>query len=193
MIYGDSFIHEMIEQGYIENASSEQVGPASLDLRLGDNFLYIASYHEDDDTKQFIRLGREPEYYSNSDGEPRISFDPIKVTLSPHDFCLATTIEKVTLPKDIAAFVQGRSSIGRAGLSVQNAGFVDPGFTGHITLELKNETDCPIILVPGYPVAQLVFMEAVGVEHPYTGKYNGQVEATGSRMHLDAINRKGDM
>lgn len=191
MIYGDSFIHEMLEQGLIENASSEQIGPASLDLRLGNSFHYIAEYHDEDDTKQFIHLGREPEYYSNDDGEPRISIDPLTVTLRAHGFCLATTREKVTLPKNIAAFVQGRSSIGRAGLSVQNAGFVDPGFTGHITLELKNETDCPIILYPGYPVAQLVFMEAMGVQNPYSGKYNGQVEATGSRMHLDKF-EEGD-
>lgn len=184
MIYGDSFIHEMIEQGYIENASSEQVGPASLDLRLGDSFLCL---EEDWEFSQIIYLGDEPGY------EPMKPGYEMHRVLKPHGFCLATTVEKVNLPKDIAAFVQGRSSIGRAGLSVQNAGFVDPGFTGHITLELKNETDFPIVLIPGYPVAQLVFMEAVGVEHPYTGKYNGQVEATGSRMHLDAINRKGDM
>ena len=202
MIYGDSFIHAMLEQGLIENASSEQIGPASLDLRLGNSFLYIAEYH-DDVTKQFIHLGREPEYYSNYsadepmviddpiDGAPRLIFGPAPVTLRAHGFCLATTMEKVTLPKDIAAFVQGRSSIGRAGLSVQNAGFVDPGFTGHITLELKNETDCHIILYPGYPVAQLVFMEAMGVQNPYAGKYNGQVEATGSRMHLDKF-EEGD-
>lgn len=182
MIYGDSFIHEMLERGLIENASSEQIGPASLDLRLGNSFLRL---EENWEFSQTIYLGDEPIYEAMKPGHGGHR------ALKPHGFCLATTLEKVTLPKDIAAFVQGRSSIGRAGLSVQNAGFVDPGFSGHITLELKNETDCPIVLYPGYPVAQLVFMEAMGVQNLYNGKYNGQVEATGSRMHLDKF-EEGD-
>ena len=91
------------------------------------------------------------------------------------------------MPVKAAAFVQGRSSIGRAGLTVQNAGFVDPGFSGHITLELKNDSPCIIVLFPGYPVTQLVYMDAEDVSRPYTGKYNGQVEATGSRMQLDGL------
>lgn len=109
--------------------------------------------------------------------------------LRPGQFALATTIESINLPLHLAAFVQGRSSIGRAGLTVQNAGFIDPGFHGHITLELKNETKNTILIRPGYPVAQIVFEQAQGVERPYTGKYCGQTEATGSRMHLDKIPR----
>ena len=105
--------------------------------------------------------------------------------MEPGKFILATTMEYVEVPKDAAVFVQGRSSIGRAGLTVQNAGFVDPGFPGCITLELKNDAPYPIILVPEYPVAQLVYMDASDVEEGYSGKYCGQVEATGSRMYLD--------
>jgi dCTP deaminase len=89
------------------------------------------------------------------------------------------------MPDRVAAFVQGRSSIGRIGLTVQNAGFVDPGFTGHITLELVNESPVTIYLKPGYPVAQLVFFDVSPVNDPYHGKYNGQEEATGSRMFMD--------
>ena len=88
--------------------------------------------------------------------------------LRPGQFALATTIESINL---------------------QNAGFIDPGFHGHITLELKNETKNTILIRPGYPVAQIVFEQAQGVERPYTGKYCGQTEATGSRMHLDKIPR----
>lgn len=110
--------------------------------------------------------------------------------LHPGHFVLATTIEEVDLPSDLAAFVQGRSSIGRAGLSIQNAGFVDPGFFGHITLELKNDGPYPIRLAPGYRVGQLVFIECTRVSEPYDGKYNGQVEATGSRMHMDPDNSR---
>ena len=107
------------------------------------------------------------------------------ITLKPGCFMLATTIECIGVPKDAAAFVHGRSSIGRAGLTVQNAGFVDPGFTGHITLELKNDSPCTILLYPGYPVTQLVYMDAADVSEGYRGKYSGQIEATGSRMFLD--------
>lgn len=96
-------------------------------------------------------------------------------------------MEEINLPSHLAAFVQGRSSIGRAGLTVQNAGYIDPGFHGHITLELKNETSSTISIRPGYPVAQIVYEEARGVEKPYSGKYNGQVEATGSRMEQDNV------
>ena len=171
MVYGDTYIYEMMDRGLIQNADDKQVGPASLDLRLGNTFKVPKR-------GKWIKLGGEVEYETyivKNDG----------FVLEPHEFCLATTLECVNLPPDIAAFVQGRSSIGRAGLSTQNAGFVDPGFHGHITLELKNETYCPIVLRPGYPVAQLVFMEANMVQRPYTGKYNGQVEATESRMYMD--------
>ena len=107
------------------------------------------------------------------------------VVLYPGEFMLATTKEWISVPVTAAAFVQGRSSIGRASLSVQNAGFVDPGFRGHITLELKNDGPVPIVLTPGYPVTQLVYMDAEEVEEGYDGKYNNQVDATGSLMSLD--------
>ena len=105
--------------------------------------------------------------------------------IKPGHFVLGTTLERLNLPDRISAFVQGRSSIGRIGLTIQNAGFVDPGFQGNITLELINDSPFPIYLLPGYPVGQLVFLETSEVEHPYSGKYQGQVEATGSRMEQD--------
>lgn len=174
MVLGDSAIRNMTALGQIQNAEDRQVGPASLDLRLGRTFKVPTRGQE-------IGLGDSVHYreFTVPEGGGFV--------LEPHEFCLATTMECVELPAWMAGFVQGRSSIGRAGLSTQNAGFVDPGFHGHITLELKNETDCRIVMRPGYPVAQLVFMEATGVEHPYSGKYNGQVEATESRMYMDEV------
>ena len=175
MIYNDIKIRELIEAGNITGASPEQVNPASLNIRLGYSFLIPR-------VPQNVILGEEVEYDSfYLQGREHI-------WIMPGQFMLATTCESFKIPADVAAFVQGRSSIGRIGLMIQNAGFVDPGFKGHITLELKNDSQNPIDLIPGYPVGQMVFFQTDLVEHPYCGKYNGQIEATGSRMELD---RKG--
>ena len=172
MILGNRPLMRLLRNGTIVNAPETSVGPASVDLRLGCTFLRPHTY-------QVVGLGEKMQYT-----EYRIEEDE-HFTIGPGEFLLATTMECVKLPARLAAFVQGRSSIGRAGLTVQNAGFVDPGFHGHITLELKNDAPCGIKLYPGYRVAQLVLMEAAGVTELYQGKYNGQVEATGSRMWMD--------
>ena len=104
----------------------------------------------------------------------------------PGQFILATTMEYFILPNDLTAFVEGRSSLGRMGLFIQNAGWVDPGFQGEITLELFNANRCAIKLQTGRRVGQLVFarMDSEALR-PYRGKYQGQRGATGSRVHLD--------
>lgn len=171
MIYGDQLIRDLIsKQRIIEYADDCQIEPASVDLRLGDTWLVPVV------TGSAVQLGDAVRYNR---------YESDSFVIHPGQFILATTIEKVNLPSIMAAFVQGRSSIGRIGLTTQNAGFVDPGFSGHITLELVNESPNPIILRKGYRVAQLVFLDAVGVRDPYSGKYNGQVDATGSRMQMD--------
>ena len=99
---------------------------------------------------------------------------------------LATTMEYIRLPDDLTAFVEGRSSLGRMGLFIQNAGWVDPGFAGEITLELFNANRCAIELSSGRRVGQLVFARMDrNAEHPYRGKYQGQRGATGSKVFLD--------
>ena len=79
--------------------------------------------------------------------------------IPPHGFVLGTTLEWIKLPNNITAFVEGRSSIGRLGLFIQNAGWVDPGFEGNITLELYNANQVPIELSSGRRICQLVFAE----------------------------------
>ena len=172
MILGDKRIRELIDAGNIKSDRPLIVNPASVNVRLGASFLFHVRDQE-------IRFGEKVAY------DWTVSKNGEDVKLLPGQFVLATTEEEIRLPAGVAAFVQGRSSIGRAGLSVQNAGYVDPGFHGHITLELKNETQNIIWLRPGYPVAQLIFEDVTEVEKPYAGKYNGQVEATGSRMERD--------
>lgn len=172
MIYGDTIIKTMIESGRIKNIYEGALNPASINIRLGNTFLVPVR-------DQIIRLGEEIEYETFRINEKEIMW------IEPGDFVLATTKEWFDIPITASAFVQGRSSIGRAGLTIQNAGFVDPGFRGHITLELKNETDMKIGLVPGYPVGQLIFMETYDASRGYQGKYLDQVDATGSKMQDD--------
>lgn len=176
VILSDREIRRRIrEQQLIVGADDGQINPASVNLCLGDTYL-LQEYELGG-----VQLGHEVKYQ-------RVQTDGL--ILEPQQFVLATTRERVNMPGDLSAFVQGRSSIGRVGLTVQNAGFVDPGFTGHITLELVNESMMPIVITEGYPVAQLVFFETLPVEHAYSGKYSGQVEATGSRMHMDREARR---
>lgn len=178
MIWGNKRLKNLVDIGMIGNADEKSINPASINLRLGHTFLRPVE-------GQVVMLGQEMKYrrYEVADGET--------IAIHPGEFMLATTIEAIDVPVTAAAFVQGRSSIGRAGLTVQNAGFVDPGFRGHITLELKNDSPCTILLFPGYPVTQLVYMDACDVSDGYKGKYVGQVEATGSRMYLDGIRLGG--
>ena len=171
MIYGNEMIKNYISKHrLVEYHEDKQIEPASVDMRLGNTWLVPVV------TGSMVNLGDAVRYNR---------YEADSFVLHPGQFALATTMEKVNLPAHMAAFVQGRSSIGRIGLTVQNAGFVDPGFSGHITLELVNESPNPIILKSGYRVAQLVFLKAFCVTEPYAGKYNGQVEATGSRMQMD--------
>ena len=95
-------------------------------------------------------------------------------------------MEYFSLPDDLTAFVEGRSSLGRMGLFIQNAGWVDPGFEGEITLELFNANRCAIELKSGRRVGQLVFakMDCKALK-PYSGKYQKQRGATGSKVFLD--------
>ena len=90
------------------------------------------------------------------------------------------------MPDHLAAFVAGRSSVGRLGLQIQNAGFVDSGFQGQITLELYNQSEKPILLKAGVRICQIVFFQLdEPTAQPYQGKYQGQEGATGSRLYKD--------
>lgn len=180
MILGDVALGNLVRTGdpVVWYLTQNQINPASINIRIGTSFLIPRK-------RVFpVKLGDDMQYR-------RVQIDKNGIFyLRPGQFALATTMEYVKVPSYLAAFVQGRSSIGRAGLTVQNAGYIDPGFHGHITLELKNETCNTIGIRPGYPVAQLVFEQTTPVAVPYHGKYNGQIEATGSRMHFDPEARR---
>lgn len=174
MILSDRTIRELISTGelIIDPMDDMQVGPASVDLRLGNNFLSPKTHAGIYDIDQSIT-------YERVEGDEFI--------IPTHGFVLATTAEYVKLPNDLTAFVEGRSSIGRSGLFIQNAGWVDPGFEGAITLELYNANAAPMRIAAGRRICQLVLARAdQAVANPYNGKYQGQRETTGSRAHLDA-------
>jgi dCTP deaminase len=112
--------------------------------------------------------------------------------LHPGEFVLGSTFEQVTLPDDLAGRLEGKSSLGRLGLLTHStAGFIDPGFSGHITLELSNVANLPITLWPGMKIGQLcLFQLSSAAEHPYGSaragsKYQGQRGPTQSRAYLN--------
>ncbi len=164
----------MIESGElkIEPLGSHSIQPASIDCTLGSHYLVL-----DENRTESVTLEGEIKYREIESDE---------ITIPPHSFLLATTREYIKLPRDLTAFVEGRSSIGRIGLFIQNAGWVDPGFEGNITLELYNANSLPIKLKAGRRVCQLVFCKMdQAAAQPYNGKYQGQKKSTGSRIHQD--------
>ena len=165
MILSDQTIRKLLQEGslFISPLEDEQIQPASVDIRLGDTFSIV-----EDTSDGIITMENEIHYKT-------ITTDTY--LLLPGQFVLATTMEYFRLPDNLTAFVEGRSSLGRMGLFIQNAGWVDPGFEGEITLELFNANR---------RVGQLVFaqMDAPALV-PYQGKYQGQRGATGSRVFQD--------
>jgi len=174
MILSDTTLSDLIASGALSVSplAENSIQPASIDCRLGDHFLVV-----DETESDMITLDQEIKY-------TEVISDSI--VIPPHQFLLATTLETIKLPADLSAFVEGRSSIGRIGLFIQNAGWVDAGFEGKITLELYNANSVPIRLEAGRRICQLVFCKMdQSAAKPYLGKYQGQSRAVGSRIFLD--------
>ena len=174
MILSDKTIKQMLDSGKltVEPLAENSIQPASIDCRLGSHFLLI-----DENRMDCLSMTSEIQYRSLQCEE---------ITLPPHSFLLATTMEYVELPAGLTAFVEGRSSIGRMGLFILNAGWVDPGFKGRITLELYNANSLPIKLEVGRRICQLVFCKMdCEASRPYSGKYQGQKTTEGSRIFED--------
>ncbi|MEF8774267.1 MAG: dCTP deaminase [Halobacteriales archaeon] len=161
-----------------------QVQPASIDLRLGREFLEfqhanIPYIHPDSEaeTEQYVRS------VEVEDGGEYV--------LHPGDFVLGTTRERIGVPRDLIAHVQGRSSLGRLAVIIHaTAGVIDPGYEGQITLELSNLGTAPVALSPGMRVSQVIFTELSSpAERPYGSergsKYQGQQGPQASRIGAD--------
>lgn len=175
MILSDFTLRQMVADGSlrIDPIKENSIQPASIDCHLGRHFLTIK-----DKEMNVIALDQEVKY-------DEIESDSI--IIPSHSFILATTEEYLYLPNNLTAFVEGRSSIGRIGLFIQNAGWVDPGFEGRITLELYNASSIPIRLEAGRRICQLVFCQMDRTaENPYRGKYQGQTKSVGSLIMQDS-------
>lgn len=175
----DNTIKSYLKDGtlILEPLEEEQIQPASVDLRLGDEFLRI------DGNQTIIETSEQAPYVKTKTDE---------IVLMPQEFLLATTIERVGIPNGISAFLEGRSSIGRLGLFIHNAGFIDTGFEGQITLELYNANKIPIAISAGMRICQIVFFEMdKKADNPYSGKYQGQKSVWGSLSYIDFS--KGDV
>lgn len=182
MIISDATLKRMLDERTIivEPIEPYQLQPASIDLRLGRQFLKL-----DENALDAISLDAEPAY---------TSLEKDEIILPPQTFLLATTVEFVKIPANVTAFVEGRSSIGRMGLFIQNAGWVDPGFEGTITLELFNANRLPLRLTAGRRICQIVFaLMDRGASRPYQGKYQGQRGTVGSRVYQDRDPTRRDL
>ena len=185
MVLSDRTILQLIGEGRIgvEPFDRADVQPSSIDLRLGADFQvfrnsrypYIDPAREQSGLTELVTATAE---------EPFV--------LHPGEFVLGTTAEWIKLPDDIVARLEGKSSLGRLGLLIHStAGYVDPGWSGRLTLELSNVANLPIVLTPGMKIGQISFAEmTTPVDRPYGSpglgsKYQGQHAATPSRAFKD--------
>jgi dCTP deaminase len=185
MLLSDRDLRSEIAAGRVavEPFSEQMVQPSSLDVRLDKYFRVFENhrYPHIDPAEEQPDLTRMVEAISTE-----------AFILHPGEFVLASTYEVVTLPDDIAGRLEGKSSLGRLGLLTHStAGFIDPGFSGHVTLELSNVATLPIKLWPGMKIGQLcLFRLSSAAEHPYGSakygsRYQGQRGPTPSRSFLN--------
>jgi len=186
VILSDKSINEAIASGRlgIDPFDPKLVQPSSIDVRLDRKFLvfrntkraYIDVKQPADDLMEMIDVSPE---------EPMF--------LHPHEFVLGSTIERVRMPNDLVARLEGRSSLGRLGVVIHStAGFIDPAFEGHVTLEISNLANLPVALYAGMRIGQLSFSAmTTPADRPYGpargSKYSGQDVPTASRLYLDFL------
>ena len=185
MLLSDRDIRAELDAGRVvlDPSDPAMVQPSSVDVRL-DRYFRLFDNHKypvidpSQDQPDLTRL---------------VEVDPDEpFMLHPGEFVLGSTYEQVTLPDDVAARLEGKSSLGRLGLLTHaTAGFVDPGFRGHVTLELANVATLPIKLYPGMKIGQLCFFRLSSpAEHPYGSakygsRYQGQRGPTPSRSYAN--------
>ena len=189
MILSDRDIKKAIESGRVRVESAQpqlfqHIHASSMDFRLGNAFrLYEHSKFAVLDPMTPDSFAANMRTIMIPDGEAFI--------VQPGEFVLGVTQEKISLPDDLVARVEGRSSLGRLGIIVHStAGFVDPGFSGTITLEISNLNRLPVALYPGMRICQIAFEQMSSpAETPYSAKpfskYQGQILPEGSRLSSD--------
>ncbi|MBI5087742.1 MAG: dCTP deaminase [Actinobacteria bacterium] len=181
MILSDRSLREQIDAGriVIDPYDERCVQPSSIDVKIGNLFRVFRNHtsgvidvkQNQEDLTELITIPEEGVFM-----------------LHPGEFVLGTTLEMVSVPDDLVARIEGKSSLGRLGLIIHStAGFIDPGFSGHVTLELTNIATLPITLYPGMKIGQVSFMQmTTPADNPYGSgargsKYQGQRGPTPSR------------
>jgi dCTP deaminase len=180
VLLSDRDIRAQLEAGRVllDPYEPDMIQPSSVDVRI-DRYFRLFDNHK----YPFIDPAEaQPELTRLVEVDPEEPF-----ILHPGEFVLASTFEVVTLPDDVAARLEGKSSLGRLGLLTHStAGFIDPGFSGHVTLELSNVATLPIKLWPGMKIGQLCFFQLSSpAERPYGSavygsRYQGQRGPTAS-------------
>ncbi len=181
MVLSDRTIRRLLEEGRIgiDPFDESLIQPSSVDVRVdrlfrvfhNNRYPFIDVREEQEDLTELVEV---------EDDSPFV--------LHPGEFVLGSTLERVTLPDDLVARLEGKSSLGRLGLLIHStAGFIDPGWDGHVTLELANVANLPITVYPGMKIGQLSFVQLTEpAEHPYGSdglgsKYQGQRGPTPSK------------
>jgi dCTP deaminase len=188
MVLSDRTIREEIDKGriVIEPLSPDCIQPASIDLHLDKKLLvfkpqrypaYIDVKRSLDHLNEVVEVDEDEAFF-----------------LGPGEFVLISTLESITLPDNIVGRLEGKSSLGRIGLLVHStAGYVDPGWQGHLTLELSNIARLPITLYYKMKIAQISFLRLTSpVDRLYGtaelgSKYQGQTDPTASRYHENFV------
>ncbi len=181
MVLSDATIRRLVAEGRIEIEPYEEalLQPSSVDVRVDRYFRVFRN-----NRYPFIDVKAEQEELTEL-----VEIDPeTPFILHPGEFVLGSTLERVRLPDDLVARLEGKSSLGRLGLLIHStAGFIDPGWDGHVTLELSNVANLPITIYVGMKIGQLSFMQLTEPsERPYGSgglgsKYQGQKGPTASR------------
>ncbi len=185
MLLSDRDIRAAVASGrlVVEPWDAGLVQPSSVDVRL-DRYFRVFNNSQYTHIDPAVRQDDLTALVEPKDDEPFV--------LHPGEFVLGSTLEVVTLPDDLAGRLEGKSSLGRLGLLTHStAGFIDPGFSGHITLELSNVANLPITLWPGMKIGQLCLIRLTSAsENPYGStaagsRYQGQQGPTPSRSYVN--------
>ncbi len=189
MVLSDQSIREALEQQriVIDPLDPEAIQPSSVDLHIGDQFLIFRK-----ERRAVIDLREPPKDLMHEVNIPSGE----AFVLHPGEFALGSTLERLGMPDDLVARLEGKSSLGRLGLLIHStAGFIDPGFDGQLTLELSNVARLPITIYPGMPIGQVSFWQmSTPAQRPYGSKdlgskYQGQRGPTASAMHRTLASR----
>jgi len=198
-ILSDRDLKERLEKGdlIIEPLEKNQIGPASVDVRLGNRIrIFKLTDHPLIDPTDYSDPVRGMRKLDSGGKVVMHEYTDLYVVnkpfvLHPHDFVLCSALERIELPTDLAARLDGRSSLGRIGLIVHaTAGWIDPGFKGNITLEVTNIGKLPVKLYPGMRAGQLIFYQLSSpAQVPYdkraVSKYSQEKGATESKIGED--------